>query len=381
MPFSPSKILKFTQVYAWQGLAILVFVGGLIPGWVSRWYTHLFFAVATKGVRVLLGKIPFAIGEWVYFILIILLIYKLLHKLLKIKYKTNRPFLWTNSLYSWSRRFAILYVLFELVWGLNYQKNSPASQFGLQVPSQYTEAQMDSLSLIYIGQLNEIRANLGALNPEISIYRENKGQNTPFFDSVISRAIKSYNLAAMTYPFLEYTHPNIKKAIFPRLGDKVGYLAFYQPLTTEAIIRGDLPFFTLPFTLCHEMAHQLGYASESEANFIAYQVALTSQEPFLKYSMLLQMFTYSQQAHLALIAKRNDFEGWKKIAARNKQLLSPEVLEDRKKIRAFFQERMGERIPGSEKLYDQFLIWNQQTKGIESYNDVLLWALAKPVAH
>jgi len=30
-------------------------------------------------------------------------------------------------------------------------------------------------------------------------------------------------------------------------------------------------------------------------------------------------------------------------------------------------------------LYDQFLIWNQQSKGIESYNDVLLWVLAIPL--
>lgn len=378
MPFRPSKILKFTHVYAWQGMAIIVFIGGLSPDGVSRWYTHLFFAGATKGVREVVGAIPFAIGEWVYFILIILLIYNIIQWLLNIKNKINQPFFWKNVLYSWSRRFAILYVLFELVWGLNYQKNSPAMDFGLQVPSQYTEAQMDSLSLNYIGQLNETRANLDSLTPNELTPNE---MSHPLFDSVITRAIKAYRLAALTYPFLEYTHPNIKRATYPRLGDKVGYLAFYQPLTTEAIIRGDLPFYTLPFTICHEMAHQLGYASESEANFIAYQVALTSEEPLFKYSMLLQMFTYSQQAQLALIAKRNDFDAWKKIAARNKQLLSPLVIEDRKKIRAFFQERMGERIPGTEKLYDQFLIWNQQAKGIESYNDVLLWALAKPVAH
>jgi len=378
MPFRSSKILKFTYVYAWQGMAILVFIGGLSPNGVSRWYTHLFFAETAKGVREVVGAIPFAIGEWVYFILIILLIYNILQWLLKIKDNIKGSFLWKNVLYSWSRRFALLYVLFQLVWGLNYQKNSPAKDFGLEVPSQYTEAQMDSLSLNYIGQLNETRAKLDSQTPKELTPNE---LTHPLFDSVITRAINAYCLAALTYPFLEYTHPNIKRAIYPRLGNKVGYLAFYQPLTTEAIIRGDLPFYTLPFTICHEMAHQLGYASESEANFIAYQVALTSEEPLLKYSMLQQMFTYSQQAQLALIAKRNDFDAWKKIADRNKQLLSPQVIEDRKKIRAFFQERMGERIPGTEKLYDQFLIWNQQTKGIESYNDVLLWALAKPVAH
>ena len=373
MPFRPFKILKFTYLYAWQGIAILVFIMGFYPHWVSRWYTHLFFAVATQWLRKLIGAIPFAIGEWVYIILIIILIYKLLKWLLELKHEIKEPFFWKNQLYSWSHQFALLYILFEFVWGLNYQKNSPALDFGLKIPSQYTEGQMDSLSLSYIGQLNEIRANLDSFTP--------KEPKRLYLESVITQSVNAYRATAFKYPFLEYSNPNVKKAIFPSLGDKLGYLAFYQPLTTEAIIREDLPSYTLPFTICHEMAHQLGYASESEANFIAYQVAFTSKEPLLTYSMLLQMFTYSQQAQLALIAKRNDFQSWKKIVARNKQLLSPQVIEDRKKIRAFFQDRMGERIPGTEKLYDQFLIWNQQTKGIESYNDVLLWVLAKPVVH
>jgi len=51
-------------------------------------------------------------------------------------------------------------------------------------------------------------------------------------------------------------------------------------------------------------------------------------------------------------------------------------LSDRKTIRSFFLARQNQRIPGSEKLYDQFLIWNKQASGINSYNDVLLWALA-----
>ena len=373
MPFRPNKILKFTYIYAWQGIAFLVFVVGFYPSVVGWWYSHLFFAVASKRMREVISAIPIAIGEWIYIILLIILIYNILICLFKLKNEIKKPFFWQNLLKSWSQRFAFFYVLFELVWGLNYHKNSPALDFGLQVPNQYTEVQMDSLSLSYIGQLNEIRANLGSFTPN--------EPKRPLFENAITQSINAYRATAIKYPFLEYSNPNIKKANIPSLGDKLGYLAFYQPLTTEAIIRDDLPYYTLPFTICHEMAHQLGYASESEANFIAYQVAYTSKEPLLTYSMLLQLFTYSQQAQLALIAKRNDFDTWKKIVARNKQLLSPQVLEDRKKIRAFFQERMGERIAGTEKLYDQFLILNQQTKGIESYNDVLLWVLAKPFVH
>ena len=108
-------------------------------------------------------------------------------------------------------------------------------------------------------------------------------------DSLIHQTIKHYGTISQPYPFLSYSHPNVKWAQLPKLGDYVGYLAFYHPLTGEAIIRNDLPILTLPFTISHEIAHQLGYASETEANFIAFVLASESSDPLFKYSMALQL--------------------------------------------------------------------------------------------
>ena len=168
---------------------------------------------------------------------------------------------------------------------------------------------------------------------------------------------------------------------YPGVGPEHAWLkdtgrAFYHPITGEAIVRQDLPLLTLPFTISHEIAHQLGYASETEANFIAFVLASNSKDPIFEYAMQLQLFTYSQEAQLFMIAKSGNFKKWEAVVKRNKALLTPKVLSDRKAIRAFFLSRQDQRIPGSEKLYDQFLIWNKQASGINSYNDVLLWALA-----
>ena len=97
--------------------------------------------------------------------------------------------------------------------------------------------------------------------------------------------------------------------------------------------------------------------------------------------MLLQLFSYTQMEHLNFIAARGDFKEWEAIVKRNKALLSPSVIRDRLKIKAFFMERSGLLIPASTTLYDQFLQLNKQTKGIESYNDVVLWALAYRKKH
>jgi hypothetical protein len=224
---------------------------------------------------------------------------------------------------------------------------------------------MDSLSLQLIQQMNQTRASI----PDSIL----KGLQ---LEGILKKCQQEYGQFSNHYPFLKYQQPSLKKATFSAWGDYFGYTAFYQPFTGEAIIRGDLPVLTLPYTVSHEIAHQLGYASETEANFIAYVIGTESKNPLFQYSTQLQLFSYAQQAHLWSIAKRGDAVQFQKVITRNKQLISPIVLADRKQIRDFFTRKQNLQIPGSTQLYSEFLKWNQQANGVESYNDVLLWALA-----
>lgn len=351
--------------YWCQMLALITFLFSLSPTLVNRWYSKVFFHYFSSSLRWANSLFPFAIGEWVYFILLIILIFNSIKSLSQLKNKLKSKISFSKTVFNITKWLSIVYVLFSLLWGLNYLKPSPAVDFKLKVDSIYTEEQVDTLSLQFISQLNESRskltdADIKSLTPGL----------------LIQKTIDLYKQVAIEYNFLKYSNPSIKLSAFPVLGDYIGYLAFYQPITGEAIIRGDLPILTQPFTISHEIAHQLGYASETEANFIAFMVAKKSHDPLFHYSMQLQLFTYSQEAHLRKLAKRGDFEKWKQIAQRNKTLLSKQVIQDRREIKSFFLSRQNQRISGTEKLYDQFLQWNKQAKGIESYNEVLLWALA-----
>ena len=360
-----NEIVKWGVKWIWQILATVLLICTFFPGFVQLAYTKLVFKWGAMGLRMITGVIPFAIGEYLYLILLILLIYNIILSLYKLKNKLKAPIFTANSWYLISKKVTMLFVIFELIWGLNYQQSTPAEEFNLKVPKSYSERQMDSMSLSLINQLNNTRSIVS--DSQIKELDKNR---------LINQTLRHYGTISQQYPFLSYLHPNIKWAQLPKLGDYVGYLAFYHPITGEAIIRADLPVLSLPFTISHEIAHQLGYASETEANFIAYVLASNSKDPIFEYAMQLQLFTYSQEAQLLLIAKSGDFKKWEAVVKRNKALLSPKVLSDRQLIRAFFLSRQNQRIPGSEKLYDQFLIWNKQASGINSYNDVLLWALA-----
>jgi hypothetical protein len=363
---NPTKLgQKLPWNYAIYLLGLFIFGLSCSSELVSRYYSPYFFDPMSNVLRMVFGWFQNAIGEWVYLFILISLIINYIRGLLRYSPQFKVIYFWKLYLVKGFNTLVKIYILFMLLWGFNYQRLGPEKHFKIQLPTHYTEAQMDSLSLDLIGTMNSTRLKIS-----------NSDINNLKFDRLASLSKQEYAQIQGVYPFLNYHYPSIKKAAFPIWGDYFGYTAFYQPITGEAIIRGDLPILTMPFTICHEMAHQLGYASESEANFIAYVIGVESKNPIFNYATQLQLFTYAQQAHLKAIAQRGDQKMFMNIIERNKKLMSPKVLADRKIIRNFFTIKQALQFPGSAQAYDQFLQWNHQKNGIQSYNDVLLWALA-----
>ena len=60
-------------------------------------------------------------------------------------------------------------------------------------------------------------------------------------------------------------------------------MGYYNPFTAEAQYNFNLPQTYIPFTIAHESSHQLGYAKEQEANFIAYLLGKSSANPDLQH--------------------------------------------------------------------------------------------------
>ena len=362
-----TRIITLSQT-AWLLMALAILVFSFFPQAVASYFSFGLFQYIGLGLRFITSSTKLPIGEYVYLVLIIVLIINIIISLYKLKNKIN-TITYGTYLLLFGKKLTLkliqLYVVFMLIWGLNYQKSSEAKSFHLKIDTSYTAVQLDSLSLDLMKELNQTRQILSdSFIQGIEV------------DQVFNNSILDYAQLKNRFPQFHIDKPVLKQATFPSWGDYLGYLAFYQPITAEAIIRTDVPLLTLPYTSCHELAHQMGYASEAEANFIAFVVATESTDALLRYSMLLQMFTYCQSEHLGLIAKTGNFENWKQIVNRNKLLLDVKVRGDRKKIKDFFIQRQHLLIPASTPLYDQFLQWNKQAKGIKSYDEVLLWVLA-----
>lgn len=98
----------------------------------------------------------------------------------------------------------------------------------------------------------------------------------------------------------------------------MGITGIYFPFTGEANYDEGLHQTRKPFVIAHELFHALGYASESDCNFLAYIHLSHAKNSFLQYSASLELLTY-----LLLELKQND----PPLYLRYRKNLLPKVLQ------------------------------------------------------
>lgn len=88
----------------------------------------------------------------------------------------------------------------------------------------------------------------------------------------------------------------VKRVALSRLMTYTHISGVYVPFTGEVNVNTNYPHYVTAFTYAHEMAHQRGIAREDEANFVAFCVMYESDDAYLRYSALLQLFDYITNA-------------------------------------------------------------------------------------
>ena len=128
-----------------------------------------------------------------------------------------------------------------------------------------------------------------------------------------------------------------------------------------------MPTFIKPFVLTHEIAHQLGYAKENEANLVAFLVSRTSDNKEVVYSAYFEMYLYTISE-----LKRRDSS----VAKQFIENLHPQVKRDEVAYRKYLIQSKNPVEPYISIFYDQYLKWNRQPKGKLTYNEVVAWLIA-----
>ncbi|HEY4107589.1 DUF3810 domain-containing protein [Puia sp.] len=325
------------------------------PAAVERWYSTGVYPVLSRGQRILFGWVPFSVGDLLYLAAGIWLLIALVRAI--------RSFVRREAGWPWILSFVRrtifvclwVYVLFNGLWGLNYDRKGIAYQLQLKV-HPYTTAELKSLTLTLIDRLNELD----------SLARTDRHQ-LDRHGYLFTRATAAYDSLALTDDRFRYPFSSVKASLFSYIGLYIGYSGYYNPFTGEAQVNTCQPGFTQPYTTCHEMGHQLGYARENEANFAGYLSARSSPDAAFRYSAYFDLWMY---ATAEMYSRDSSF-----VRAQVRRL-HPAIRQDYRDLKAFSRKYANPFETRVWQLYGGYLRANRQPRGIVTYSEVTAWLIA-----
>ena len=323
---------------------VLLKLIAFFPEMIERMYSNGLYTYSSRISRTVLGKIPFSIGDIVYGFLIVYLLIQL--------WKTRKSWQlrWKDNLLKITNVLSIVYFLFHLLWGFNYYRVPLFEKMRIQ--REYSDDDLCQFTEKLIAKTNEVHFKITKnKNLKVSIpYSQ---------DSIFKMAQNGYNHLGKQYAFFKYEIPSKKKSLFSLPLTYMGFGGYLNPFTNEAQVNDKIPMVGFPMTINHEMAHQMGYASESECNFIGFLASVNNDDLYFQYSA----YQYALRYCLNTISMKNEAQ-----FAYFKNKINPGIIENYKESEAFWKNYDTIIDKGFHAFYDQFLKMNQQKDGLESYS-------------
>jgi len=135
----------------------------------------------------------------------------------------------------------------------------------------------------------------------------------------------------------------------------------YSPFTIEANYNRDIPYYDIPFTICHELSHLKGYMQEEEANFIAVLSTIGSDDLYYNYSGYVCAWVYAGNA----LYKIDPYK-----FAELYQQINAYTLRDLKYNNDYWEQYESKIAETHEEINDAYLKSNGQASGVQSYGHV-----------
>ncbi len=230
-------------------------------------FFEFFFEFQKKAHQAIFSWIPFSLGDLVYIMTGVFLLYHMISLFKKKKIQ--------SSLFAILIGINIFYFLYQIFWGMLYFQVPIIKKLPGQKEPTTEKAKI--LALKYLEKCKKTRSLL-------------KQDRNGIFIITDLRAVQQEILTRQTYLPKNISNkkaPEInsfKSSLFKNGMNFTGILGYYNPFTAEAQYNSQLPNTYIPFTCAHESSHQLGFAREQEANFIGYLIGINSKNPELRYS-------------------------------------------------------------------------------------------------
>lgn len=317
------------------------------PQHVDYYYSENLYPIISKSIRFLSGWIPFSIGDVCYSFVCVITLVWLLKRLKSLRH------IFRSTVLDIMCSASVIFFLFHMLWGLNYYRLPLHDRLGMS--TSYSTEQLISTTELLVELSNTVHEQLTDSSNHVV--------NPPYaVDTHFQKSYQGYQKLSYRGIDLEVEPKSIKASLFSLPLTYMGFSGYLNPFTNESQIDILIPQNSLPMTINHEQAHQLGYAAENEANFIGFISSISNRDLYFKYSgytfalkyCLNELYRNDQSTYTALL-----------------NTIRPGILKDYKARAGFWKTYKNPIEPYMKQFYNQFLKLNNQVKGIKSYNYVV----------
>lgn len=314
------------------------------PEFVEKYYSLGFYPILSKVSRYLFGWIPFSIGDFFYLLIAVLAIRWIFKNFRRLQ---SEPF---RVLWDITATFSIVYFMFHILWGLNYYRLPLHQSLGLE--SDYSYEQLLFTTKRFINKSNALHLQI---NNGDTLKIDMPYSQKEIFDL----SMNGYQNLEKEFPKLAYMPRSLKKSGWSLGLTYMGYSGYLNPFSGEAQVNALITTYKFAVVACHEEAHQIGFAAENEANFIAAMATINNDDPYIQYagSIFTLRFLINEVA-------RNDQEKFHELL----KTINPGILANFKEMRDFWDGYENAFETFSKVFWDNFLKANNQSKGIQSYS-------------
>lgn len=367
------KKWRVIEIKKFKIVSILLFIFGILlnlitskmPEVVEKYYSNGINIYMVKILSKIFSILPFSVFEiLIYSGVLVILIFIIYSIIYMIKNPNQILNYLKNSLLNIISIIGIIYFIFIVFWGINYNRmdlqDTLTSYYNSTNNKNIKEINYDNNDLVdlykfLVEKCNETRKKV--VEDDNNVMKCNSD-----YKGVLSRAKYGYENVSLLNLNKKGIYATAKPILNSKLLCYTGITGIYSPFTGEANVNISVPDIYIPFTSLHEMAHQRGYASEDEANFLAYIACINNEDYDFKYSGYILALKYVSSALVKV-----DSDKYFEISSG----LSEDVRRDLKYNSEFWLKYEGKVNEVADNMNNNYLKANGIEEGTASYGKVV----------
>ena len=275
-----SKYLKTVLILIL--LIVLAALPALSPG-LCDWYTDHIYGILCDAISHVTGLFPFALGEIIMYLGIVLLAVSIVLLLLL-------PFLRKKQRYrkfvkgyfqSFSIALLVVVLIYMPTWFVPFC-GTVLGQGNPELRTTFTYEEIYDLLCYAVEEANAAAEEI-AIGEDGSVAFKTTEENRAL-------VIKAMQALGSEYPRLKGFYPPVKTAICSDILDRMGIGGYNYPYTMEPTHNRYMSPMWMPVLEAHEYTHHKGYYKENEGNFISVLALSRSEDPYLRLAAFAEIY-------------------------------------------------------------------------------------------